>query len=87
MPANADAAREFQPISLPSVATFSFVVAYPLINRGNAMRRTALVILTIQGLLLLAFSPVWYSALTGGDQPIVDGRETPSAQESAVSIR
>ena len=51
------------------------------------MRRTALVILTIQGLLLLAFSPVWYSALTGGDQPIVDGRETPSAQESAVSIR
>lgn len=39
------------------------------------MKRAALVILMIQGLLLLAFSPVWYSAVAGTDQPIVDGRE------------
>jgi hypothetical protein len=87
MPASADAAREFQPILLPPVATFSFAVAYPPVNRGNAMRRTALVILTIQGLLLLAFSPVWYSAVAGGDQPIVDGREAISAADAPALLR
>jgi hypothetical protein len=51
------------------------------------MRRTALIILTIQGLLLLAFSPVWYAAFGGGNQPVVDSREAPSADEGRLSIQ
>ena len=50
------------------------------------MKRTVLIILAIQGLLLLAFSPVWYAAI-GSNQPIVDSRETSSADEGSVSVR
>jgi len=51
------------------------------------MKRTVLVIVGIQGLLLLAFSPVWYSAIAGGNQPIVDSREASSTDEGSVSVR
>jgi hypothetical protein len=32
--------------------------------------RTAIVILAVCGLILLAFSPVWYPALSGGNDDI-----------------
>ena len=36
--------------------------------------RAAFVILSLVGLLLLAFSPVWYGAIAGDDRVIVDSR-------------
>ena len=47
------------------------------------MTRTVLVILTIQGLLLLAFSPVWYGAVAGDGVVIVDTSNQPSAAKVA----
>jgi hypothetical protein len=36
--------------------------------------RATLVILSLVGLLLLAFSPVWYGAVAGDNRVIVDSR-------------
>jgi hypothetical protein len=42
---------------------------------GVPAMRSAVVILVLCGLILLAFSPVWYEALAGGNRVIVDPTE------------
>jgi len=42
--------------------------------------RSALVILTLFGLILLAFSPVWYASFTGENQVIIAPTEAKAGE-------
>jgi hypothetical protein len=44
--------------------------------RGSAGMRSVVVILILCGLILLAFSPVWYETLAGQQQTIINSVET-----------